>query len=184
MEKQELRRLIKEKRTKMTASEVELKSDIIYEKLFNIGEFLSANTVMVYLSAFNEVDTDKITERLLASGKRVVIPVSDTSTETIIPSYIESTNDLVKGAYGIYEPKEINKAVVSDIECILVPGIVFDINRSRMGFGKGYYDKLLCLTNAVKIGLCYDFQLQQHIDTEKHDVPMDIIVTEKRILKG
>lgn len=184
MEKNEIRQLIKEKRTKMSKTEVLEKSRIIHQKLLTIEEFLSATTVMVYLSAFNEVDTTEIVQVLLASAKRVVIPVSDTSTETIIPSYITSMDELQKGAYGILEPISIRKAQIADIDCILVPGIAFDMQRNRMGFGKGYYDKLLCLSDAAKIGLCYDFQLQKNISTEEHDIPMDLIVTEERILRG
>ena len=65
---------------------------------------------------------------------------------------------------------------------ILVPGLAFDRNGGRMGFGKGYYDRLLESSNAVKIGLCYDFQILEKIPTESHDVPMNFVITEKEIL--
>jgi 5-formyltetrahydrofolate cyclo-ligase len=90
--------------------------------------------------------------------------------------------DMARGAYGILEPVSIKKAEVSDIDLIIVPGIAFDINGGRCGFGKGYYDRLLCESKAKKIGLCYDFQLVREIETDEHDIPMDMIITERRII--
>lgn len=183
MEKAELRKEIKMKRRALTADEVCTASAVISDKLWDVPSFLGANTVMVYISSFNEVSTATVTEKLLSLGKRVIVPISDTETETLILSYIEDMSSLSAGAYGILEPQHIRTAQPSDIDCILVPGIVFDKNGNRMGFGKGYYDKLLAQTSAVKIGLCYDFQLMQDIAVEAHDVPMDIIITEKQILE-
>lgn len=183
MEKAELRKEIKAKRKALTPDEVNFASESISNSLWETDAFTKANTVMVYISAFNEVSTVAIVEKLLSLGKRVIVPVSDTATETLILSYIEDMSSLSEGAYGILEPKLIRTANATDIDCVLVPGIAFDVNGNRMGFGKGYYDKLLAQTSAVKIGLCYDFQLVQNIAAEAHDIPMDIIITEKRIFK-
>lgn len=183
MEKAELRKEIKARRKALTPDEVSFASKSISDSLWETSAFTKANTVMVYISAFNEVSTIAIVERLLLLGKRVIVPISDTATETLILSYIEDMSSLSVGAYGVLEPNNICRANASDIDCILVPGISFDVNGNRMGFGKGYYDKLLSKTSAVKIGLCYDFQLVEMIEVEVHDVPMDIIITEKQVLK-
>ena len=98
-------------------------------------------------------------------------------------SYINSMDDMKKGAYGILEPKTVRKADENNIDVILVPGLAFDRNGGRMGFGKGYYDRLLESSKAVKIGLCYDFQILEKIPTESHDVPMNFVITEKEILE-
>jgi len=92
-------------------------------------------------------------------------------------------DDMKKGAYGILEPKTVRKADENNIDVILVPGLAFDRNGGRMGFGKGYYDRLLESSKAVKIGLCYDFQILEKIPTESHDVPMNFVITEKEILE-
>lgn len=92
-------------------------------------------------------------------------------------------DDMEKGAYGILEPKTVRKADENNIDVILVPGLAFDRNGGRMGFGKGYYDRLLESSKAVKIGLCYDFQILEKIPTESHDVPMNFVITEKEILE-
>ena len=77
----------------------------------------------------------------------------------------------------------VNLCKENNIDVILVPGLAFDRNGGRMGFGKGYYDRLLESSKAVKIGLCYDFQILEKIPTESHDVPMNFVITEKEILE-
>lgn len=182
MEKEELRRLMKERRRALTDCEIVEKSAAIQKKLFSVPEFINAKTVMTYISAFREVSTDGIINRLFECKKSVAVPVSDTNSITITPSYISSTAELVRGAYGIKEPSVIRECALSDIDIIIVPGIAFDVRKNRMGFGKGYYDRLLYGSDAIKIGLCYDFQLLDTIPYDKHDIPMDIIITEKRII--
>lgn len=87
------------------------------------------------------------------------MPITDIESGTLSLSYINSMDDMEKGAYGILEPKTVRTADENNIDVILVPGLAFDRNGGRMGFGKGYYDRLLESSNAVKIGLCYDFQI-------------------------
>ena len=170
-------------RRAMTADEVKEKSGIIKESLLNVAAVKNARTVCVYISAFNEPDTRGIIESLLSMGKRVAVPVTDTESVTLSLSYIDDMTDLVRGAYGIYEPAKIKSADEKDMDVIITPGLAFDSRGGRMGFGKGYYDRLFEKTDAMRIGLCYDFQLHDEIPTEPHDVPMNIIVTEKEILE-
>ncbi len=168
-------------RRAMTTDEVKEKSAQIQKRLLGFEKYVNAKTVMLYISAFKEPSTTEIIAAALNSGKRVVVPVSDTQTETIILSYLEAISDLQKGAYGILEPKTIKPADAADIDFILVPGLAFDTKGNRMGFGKGYYDKLLCSTAAEKTALCYEFQLFDAIPANEHDVPMNTIITEEKI---
>lgn len=165
----------------MTADEVLEKSARIQKQLFSFDKYVIAKTVMLYVSAFNEPSTIEIIKDAIEQKKRVVLPVSDTATETIVLSYLDSLDDLEKGAYGILEPRTIKKADISDIDFILVPGLAFDKNGNRMGFGKGYYDKLLCKTNAEKTALCYEFQLFDEIPAGEYDIPMNTIITEDKL---
>lgn len=181
MNKDELRAKMRQKRREMTADEVFEKSARIQKQLFSFDKYINAKTVMLYVSAFNEPSTIEIIKDAIEQKKRVVLPVSDTATETIVLSYLDSLNDLAKGAYGISEPRTVKKADTADIDFILVPGLAFDKNGNRMGFGKGYYDKLLCKTNAEKTALCYEFQLFDEIRADKHDIPMNTIITEDKI---
>ena len=101
----------------------------------------------------------------------------------MILSYINDWNDLSTGAYGILEPREIKIALPEDIQVAIIPGIAFDKKGYRIGYGKGYFDRLLPKMNALKIALAFDFQLLDELPREKHDVKMDMIITDKRILR-
>ncbi len=179
MTKDELRISMRQRRREITEEFKINASDLITKSIIPI--ISSLKCVMIYLSSFNEPDTSLLVKYLMDNNIKVVVPVSNTETCTITPSYISSLDDLNKGAYGINEPKTINKANVDDIDLILVPGIAFSVSGERIGFGKGYYDKLLEKFNGVKIGVCYDFQIVNHIPSSPHDIKMDMIVTEKRI---
>lgn len=184
MNKAELRERVKGLRRALTAEEIETRSAEITDALFSLKVMKNADTVMVYLSAFKEVNTGGVIERLAAEDRKIVVPISNTDNFTITPSYIDGMGGLKKGAYGILEPIEVHKAELADIDVILVPGIVFDERCSRCGFGKGYYDRLLADCGAVKIGLCYDFQVVEKIETDANDIPMDMVVTERRIINA
>lgn len=181
MIKDKLREEMRAKRRALTTDEVKLSSEKIRDLLFTLDCVNNAKTVCTFLSAFKEPDTIGVVKQLWERKVKVIVPISDTETNTLSLSYIESMDDLTKGTYGISEPSVVKTADEKDIDVILVPGLAFDRHGGRMGFGKGYYDRLLETSSAVKIGLCYDFQLFDTIPTESHDVPMDYIVTEKEI---
>ncbi len=183
MIKDELRIKMRAKRRTLTIPEIISMSESIRKNLFFLDCFKQAMTVCLFLSAFNEPETLIIAERLWTNKRKVIVPVSDISTNTLSLSYIDSHTDLRKGAYGIPEPSVIKNADTDDIDIILVPGLAFDRAGGRMGFGKGYYDRLLKNIKAVKIGLCYNFQLFDYIPKENHDIPMDYIITEKETIK-
>lgn len=184
MIKSEIRNEMKKLRRFMSSEEIRVKSAEITAVLFSLECLKSAKTVMVYLSAFREVDTSEAVRKLAEYGKKIVVPVCNTEDCTITPSYINGFSDMHRGAYGIWEPDKIAEARISDIDVIIVPGIVFDENANRCGFGKGYYDRLLCECRAVKIGLCYDFQIVKSIETDEHDIPMDLVISERRIINA
>ena len=174
---------MRQKRRDMTTQIVSKNSDIICKRLFSLECMKNANTVCTFLSAFKEPDTIPIVKKLLSESRRVAVPISNTDTLTLTLSYIEGCEDLKKGPYGIYEPSVIREAEADDIDVALVPGLAFGRDGSRMGFGKGYYDRLLANGKFIKIGLCYDFQLLDAVPSEAHDVPMDYIITEKETVK-
>ena len=86
------------------------------------------------------------------------------------------------GAFHIEEPTGDDIEDIDNIELIIVPGIAYDNRGNRVGRGKGYYDRLLSRTKATKIGIGYDFQLVDEIDSEPHDITMDIVITDSRII--
>lgn len=179
MTKDNIRVFMRKKRREITNDFKIYASNQISNKIIPIISSLSC--VMVYMSSFNEPDTSAIVKYLIDNNIKVVVPISNVNDFTITPSYISCLDDLKKGAYGIYEPDVIYKAKLDDIDLILVPGIAFSKSGDRIGFGKGYYDKLLQNFSGKKVGICYDFQVIESVPASKHDIKMDMIVTEERI---
>lgn len=189
--KHKLKDGIFKKRKSLSKREIDEKSAAMREKLFSLNEFKDAKNIMFYVSFNNEVDTIETIKELLKNKgenkKNIIVPYVEKNNPILQLSKLNSFDDLEPKTFGILEPKDgkIKKFDVKKVDLVLVPGIVFDENGHRIGYGYGYYDRFLrkLNKNKTKIGLCYDFQLVDKIPEEKHDVPMDIIITEKRIVK-
>lgn len=183
MNKDEIRNEMKARRRALTVDEVRDMSARILENLFSIDYFTCAQSVCTFLSAFKEPETGGIIKALTDRGRAVAVPITHMDTGLLTLSYIDGTDSLRRGAYGISEPRHIKEAQIEDIDAVLVPGLAFDRSGGRTGFGKGYYDRLLHSSCSVKIGLCYDFQVIESVPVQEHDVIMDFIVTEKEIIQ-
>lgn len=181
--KNELRAQMKQRRRALTATEIAAKSRCITSQFLSSEQYLRASCIMVYLSAFHEPDTAALIDRALADGKRIVVPITHTDTHTLTLSYLTDRGSLTKGAYHISEPAQIIPASERDLDAIIVPGLAFDTYGNRLGFGAGYYDRLLSDTSAIKVGFCYDFQLIDTLVAENHDIPMNMLITETKILQ-
>ena len=181
MNKDTLREVMRAKRRSLSSDFINTASDKIKDTILELECIKNARLVMVYLSAFKEPDTFALISALLDAEKEICVPVTNVDTFTITPSRLISLDNLIKGAYGIYEPKEKISVPVSQIDVAFIPGIAFTSSGDRLGFGKGYYDRFLEDFKDVKIGIGYDFQITDKIPTGEHDIKMDMIVTEKRI---
>lgn len=182
MTKQKLRTILKEKRKGLDRTEVLEKSEQIIRRLLDVDFYRQARVVMAYCSAFGEVDTARLLERLWQDGKTVYVPVCDVENKVAYPVEISGMADLAVGAYGILEPKAGCRLKTLDADLIFVPGIAFDRRGGRIGFGAGYYDKLLTNAAGRKVALAYDFQIVEDAFSAAHDVPMDCIVTESELI--
>jgi 5-formyltetrahydrofolate cyclo-ligase len=165
-------------------------SETICETFIAHPEFAAAKTVMVYIDVRTEVRTRQHLPKLLASGKRIVVPYCvDGELELFL---LENMDELSIGMYKILEPKEELRAApgkqvdVEELDLIMVPGVAFDANGARMGHGFGYYDKLLehARRDTPLVALAFECQLFPEIPTHDHDVFMDKIITEERIIPG
>lgn len=177
-----LRKKLITTRKKIPWTDVLEKSKKIEEQLFSLRELKTASTILFYVSYDNEVYTHDMIKRGLHSGKNIVVPRSDTRNKTLILSKLERWEDLEEGCYGILEPKKIIKISPSEIDLVIVPGVGFDYNGNRLGHGKGYYDRFLQKTTAKTIGLAFECQIVENIPTDKNDIAVDMIITEKRII--
>ncbi len=165
-------------------------SERICEAFIAQPEFAAAKTVMVYIDVRTEVRTRQHLPKLLEGDKRIVVPYCiDGELELFL---LESMEELETGMYKILEPKAELREVpakrvdVSELDLIMVPGVAFDARGARMGHGFGYYDKLLehARPDAPLVALAFECQLFPEIPTDSHDVFMDKIITEERIIPG
>ena len=178
--KKELRKKILTIRNKMEKEEVENNSKLIMDKIVGLKAYKQSKVIFIYMDFNKEVMTSNLIRHMLAEKKRVVIPYTDTVNTLIIPSEITEEADLQLNSFGYYEPKEILPVSPEEIDLVIVPGVVFDKNLNRIGFGKGYYDRILknLKPSAKKIAVAHDFQVLDEIPAEDHDVKMDMLITE------
>ena len=176
MNKNSIRKEIKNIRNNMNEDEVKNKSLIIQNKVINlIKEFKDIN-YFVYKDFKNEVETSLIINYLLDNNKNVYLP-KIINNEMFAVKYSKDTK-LEKGTFGIYEP--IGETTnINNFVCI-TPLVAIDLKGNRIGQGKGYYDKFLKDKKCKKIGICYDFQIVENITKDSYDIPLDIIISEKR----
>jgi 5-formyltetrahydrofolate cyclo-ligase len=188
--KKEMRKKVLELRKELLEKDVLEKSKIITNKIIVLKEFLESKNIMVYMDFSNEVSTKFIIEKCFEMGKKVFLPkVVRQSKRGYLEVYqiTDIKNQLSKGTYGILEPKEeaAKKVHGKTIDMVVVPGVAFDEKRNRIGYGAGYYDAFLKDTKegCHKVGIAFEVQICSHIPTEEHDVPLDMIVTEERIIR-
>ena len=185
--KNTLRKNMLHQRENMKTQDVTAFSNKIIGTIMELPEFIKCKNIMLYLSFNKEVDTSPLVTWCLNNGKTVIAPYCVESKRKIIPFEINNlTTDLTKSTFGVMEPKHnlLKEANINDIDLIIVPGIVFDGNCHRIGFGAGYYDRFLPrkAKNALTIGIAYDYQIIDEIPTGIYDVPLNFIVTQKRII--
>ncbi len=171
-------------RKALSADEAEAMSTVIQQMFMASREFAEAKTIALYAAAHNEVDTTQVLTQALADGKSVLLPV--VCSDGLDFRQISELASLRRGTFGIMEPD--NSCMVRDpgeADVIVVPGVAFDLAGRRVGYGKGYYDRVLhSLEGTGKlVGFSYELQLVADISTEPHDVTMDMIVTEKRVVR-
>ena len=183
--KDKIRKDLIQIRKKMPKKEVLEKSKQIKKRLFEMDEFKNASSILFYISYGNEVFTHDMIKECLKNKKNVIVPITDVDNRKLILSKLENWNALTKGAYNILEPKEekIKEVSIFDIDLIIAPGVGFDEQGCRIGHGVGYYDALLRdSTNALHISLAFENQIVEEVPIESHDMPVDRIVTEDRII--
>lgn len=189
--KQKVRSKYLSYRDSLTKSERLEKSRRIWDNLKQEKSFINAEIILVYMDYRSEVMTTGLVEELLLmEGKRVYAPLVEGMDIAFYE--IRSLSELSAGYQGIREPEGKWETLLTEQEMtshkcfLLVPGAVFDKELGRMGYGKGFYDRFLHKygeASITKAGLAYECQLAKEIPIESHDIRMDMIVTEKQIIK-
>ena len=166
--KKEARTLIKERRMNLSKEYIDVASDKIFEKLLQNEDFK------------NEVKTDKINDFIKNSGRILVLP-KVIGKETMIA--IEDKNQYILSPFGNKEPD--GEEYKGNIDIIITPGVAFDRDKNRVGFGRGYYDRFFVkYSNTKKIAIAFEEQIiNEGIETDKYDKKVDVLITENNIIK-
>ena len=180
IQKAALRKHLLEKRDATSAELRDISSKKIHQNLKQISSYTNSQNIACYFPIGSEVDTHNIMLDMLEQDKNLLLPrIVNNNLEFCIVPNLEK---LEKGSFEIMEPKDSCKKA-ERIDCILVPTIAVSKSGVRLGYGNGYYDRFLSLTDAVKISLTYSKQIVKSIPSDSHDIKIDWIVTEDENVK-
>ena len=179
MDKKELRRYIREQKRHFTSQQLGEMSLCIMSSVLTHPRVQEADTILMYHSLQDEVDTHSALDQLLAMGKKVLLPKVVSDTEMTIHEYTGADSLQPSEPYGILEPTTSELSIINcQLSIAIVPGMAFDRQGHRLGRGKGYYDRFLSqIPNIYKIGVCFPFQMLESIPSESTDVVMDEVIT-------
>ena len=182
--KKSLREAIQSQLVSQSPEERKRKSAAIQQKLFGLDAFRKSDCVCFYVSLPTEVDTSSMIDQSLEMGKRVVVPLSDLENKELKLYQIEDRReDLRQGTFGVFEPRPDKTKPVDfkKVDCVVIPGVVFDKEKNRIGRGKGFYDRFLekLGPQVFKIGLAFSFQVVQEIPHDHHDVSLNFVLTDE-----
>jgi 5-formyltetrahydrofolate cyclo-ligase len=175
MDKQSLRRQIREQKRAMTSQQIDIASQKLGELFASSRLYQEAKTIYGYLPYNQEVRTVPMLQRALAEGKRVAVPKCYGDEMRFI--YMDDLSKVESGYCGIPEPIEDGPIADDPTALVLMPGLAFTKAGDRMGYGGGFYDKFLASEpDHPTLALCYEFQMVEDIPTEEYDIPVDCVL--------
>ncbi len=185
--KDEIRQEMREKRKAITKEERREAGKEIAQKLIesDIRLLLKAWRIALYLSTPHEIPTRYIARAIFEAGREVAVPYWSQTNRKYQLTLMTPTSKFITGRLRIREPRKRMPTLPLDIDAFIIPGLAFDVQGGRLGFGAGIYDDILSQArkSAPKIALCYDWQvLDVPLPLEPHDICMDWIVTDKRVI--
>ena len=181
LEKRELRKIYIDKREKLTEEERERLSKKIIEKLFSL-DLKRFKNILLFCPFRGEPDITPLFSWVIKEGKNLILPKVEGKNLKLIR--VKDHESLSPGAFCILEPKEGEEVKPEEIELSLIPGLLFDKRGYRIGYGKGYYDRLLAKLGGLRVGVCYEFQVVEEVPRDSWDKPVDLVVTEEKIYEG
>jgi 5-formyltetrahydrofolate cyclo-ligase len=187
--KRDIRRSIHAVRQGLSEAERLARSRRVWERVSDLSCYQHARVVLGYMAFDHEVLTDGLMQQTMASGKQLVLPMVLGDRQEMALYVIEDLGcDVAPGYRGILEPQPRRTRAVAPetLELALIPGIAFDLRGGRLGFGTGFYDRLLSrLPQGIPtVGLAFDFQVIPRLPCQPHDMLLEAIVTEHRIIWG
>ncbi|CAI2717799.1 5-formyltetrahydrofolate cyclo-ligase [Nitrospina watsonii] len=182
-----IRKQVLDRRQTLDPETLKEKSGCIARKVLTLQAFHRAATVLVYLSIPGEVDTDALVTAALDAGKTVCVPVIDAATGELNVSHLPGWDiGFKRGPFGIREPEDrfLKWLPVEQVDLVLMPGLAYDEQGGRIGYGKGYFDRLLdrLSGSARRVGLAFDFQIYDTLPQDPSDRRVHQIITETKII--
>jgi len=157
-------------------------SNQIAQRLFIEPIFNACHTLQIYIAKQFEVQTEQIVLCAWLLKKRVVVPAFLENNQVVLSEWAEN-GERVAGPFGIRMPLHVRAVDPCEVDLWIVPGVAFDTQGNRLGFGGGVFDRLLKGTRGFKVGLAFDFQVVDALPADKTDQPIDQIITEKRTIR-
>lgn len=179
MKKDEIRRRIKAHKSLLNDDERRLAAEAVFSVLEKTAAFMMADNILLYHSLPDELSTHAFIDKW-HQRKHFYLPRVNGVNLDILP-YDRSRLQL--GSFHIEEPQGDEVCGMDRIEMVIVPAVAYDSHGNRVGRGKGYYDRLLGDTKALKVGVAYAFQLVDEIDSEPHDVRVDMVITDRGCIR-
>ncbi len=184
--KAELRRSMRQLRRSLSPEFRAQASRAIIQTLAALDCYRSAEMIHIYVAWQDEVDNHELLRNALQAGKKVIAPKVISSTHQLEHYLIPHFGALAPGAFGILEPSLERDALpfedMSKVDLMIVPGLAFDREGNRLGYGGGYYDRLLAEIRAPKVALAFAAQIIAEVPLEPHDCRVDVIVTEQEVI--
>lgn len=189
-DKNSFRKIVKTRKgDRLTVNEDRKNAEIIVNRYLDSDYFKRADIIFAYSSMEDEIPTERIVQTALKSGKKVALPkvISPVSDGAKMEFLLVDGNTLyISGVYGIMEPEcgeRVSPAGGNDRIEILIPGLCFDLEKNRIGYGGGYYDRYLSQFDREKFhitALAYEYQIFEVIPTDEYDSKVDLVITENR----
>lgn len=176
LDKKHLRSQLIKKRDELNQETVLRLSKCIAEKLKRESVFKKAQTIAIYLSFRNEVDTWRLIKEVITL-KKICVPVIGENRQMHFV-YIDDLEHLHKNQYGIYEPISDQIVDKDEIDMVVVPLVGYNDQNYRIGYGGGYYDRYLSQYHGKKIGIAFQMQCNNDFVPDSYDIPLDLIITE------
>ncbi|KYC46251.1 MAG: 5-formyltetrahydrofolate cyclo-ligase family protein [Candidatus Methanofastidiosum methylothiophilum] len=183
LSKSDIRMLIKEKMEGLDSTKKGIMDQKIRDFIYNLPDYSRAKNIFSYVSKEKEVDTIDLINKSIEIGKSVYVPLTIKENNSLEVRKITSLEDLKIGNFNILEPKDHTKSInPKEIEILFIPGLAFGTGFERLGRGGGYFDRFLLESTGLKVGLAYEFQIFESLPVQKHDVKMDLIITDSGII--
>ncbi len=188
VEKDHLRRYILRLRDRQSSGETEQKSAEVADQVFHLHEYVRARGIACYVSKGSEVNTRLLIRKSLDKGKRVLVPViKKGDIELFFSETRDLGSELAPGSFEILEPKPefLRPTSLDAVDVLFVPGIAWDKEGYRLGWGRGYFDRTLKTLPAHvrSAGLSFNMQLVNQVPRDQFDLPVDMVVTESRVIR-